>query len=96
MFVELAPNLAGLTELREDFRAIAHNYIGQNAAVFIKSICPERMKVKLVLIDAYHGAGHSLELSYFVPSTCAHIDRWVYSPPSSQRKIETVFCEKND
>lgn len=96
MFVELAPNLAGLTELREDFRAVAHNYIGQNAAVFIKSICPERMKIKLVLIDAYPEKQRSLEINYFVPSTCEHMDRWLYSPLSSSRRIETVFCEKND
>lgn len=96
MFVELAPNLAGLTELREDFRAVAHNYIGQNAAVFIKSICPERMKIKLVLIDAYPEAQRPMEINYFVPSACEHIDRWLYSPLSSPRRIETVFCEKND
>jgi len=96
MFVELAPNLAGLTELREEFRAVAHNYIGQSAAVFIKSISPERMKIKLVLIDAYPQAKHSMELTYFVPPSCEHLDRWVYSPVSSPRRIETVFCEKND
>ena len=96
MFVELAPNLAGLTELREDFRAVAHNYIGRSATVFIKSICPERMKIKLVLIDAYPDPGHHGELTYFVPPSCEHMDHWVYSPVSSPRRIETIFCEKKD
>ena len=52
MFVELAPNPAGLAELRDGDREMAQALVGRTAAVFIKSITPERMKVKLVLIDA--------------------------------------------
>ena len=52
IFVELAPNLAGLAELRDD-RAIFYNLeIGSCVCVYIKSIIPEKMKIKLVLIDA--------------------------------------------
>ena len=36
VFVELAPNLAGLAEYRNDV------YPGQTAAVYIKSIIPEQ------------------------------------------------------
>jgi small subunit ribosomal protein S1 len=96
VFVELAPNLAGLTELREEFRARAHQFVGQSAAVFIKSICPERMKVKLVLIDTYPSLHTIPELSYYIPEDCEHIDRWVYSPVCSPRCIETVFKEASD
>ncbi|MBQ7337278.1 MAG: 30S ribosomal protein S1 [Clostridia bacterium] len=91
VFVELAPNLAGLTELRDELRAVAHQYIGQSAAVFIKSICPERMKIKLVLIDTYPDVRRCLDLKYYIPEGCEHMDRWVYSPQSSPRRIETVF-----
>ncbi len=91
VFVELAPNLAGLTELRDEFRANAHRCIGHSAAVYIKSICPERMKIKLVLIDTYPDVRALPELSYAIPRECTHMDRWVYSPRCSPRCIETVF-----
>ncbi len=95
VFVELAPNLAGLTELRDELRAVAHHYVGHSAAVFIKSICPERMKIKLVLIDTYPDLRQSGELTYYIPENCDHISQWVYSPKSSPRRIETVFEEGN-
>ena len=41
VFVELTPNLAGLAEYRSDVSP------GQTAAVYIKSIIPEKMKIKL-------------------------------------------------
>ena len=47
VFVELAPNLAGLAEVKENI------YPGQQASVFIKSILPGRMKVKLILIETF-------------------------------------------
>lgn len=91
VFVELTPNLAGLTELREELRPLAPGWIGQNAAVFIKSICKERMKIKLVLVDTYPATMEHKALTYFYPEKLRHISRWVYSPPGSTRQIETVF-----
>lgn len=99
VFVELAPNLAGLAELKEDARGgidhklIADTMIGRRAAVFIKSIIPERMKIKLVLIDAYQGDLPSVpQLNYFIQGDqTSHIDRWVYSPAGAKKRIETVF-----
>ena len=87
IFVELTPNLAGLAEYREGITA------GQRAAVYIKNIIPEKMKLKLVLVDAYHApAPTDLHFDYAV--TASHIDRWVYSPAVSEKVIETVFeCE---
>jgi small subunit ribosomal protein S1 len=91
VFVELAPNLAGLTELREEQRSVAHTWIGQSAAVFIKSMVPERMKVKLVLIDTYPSSTRMAAPQYYVPDALEHISHWVYSPPCCKRRIETVF-----
>lgn len=91
VFIELTPNLAGLTELRDELRADAQHWIGHSAAVFIKSICPERMKVKLVLIDTYPNVRPQDELQYFISEKTEHISRWIYSPESSHRRIETVF-----
>lgn len=48
IFVELAPNLAGLAEYKEGFS------VGQSVAVYIKNIIPEKRKIKLVLVCALH------------------------------------------
>ena len=92
VFVELAPNLAGLAEVRDCDREAVHSLIGRTAAVFIKSIIPERMKVKLVLIDAYKGEPVPLQrLHYFIRGDeVSHIDRWVYSPAGAKKRVETL------
>ena len=93
VFVELAPNLAGLAEVRDCDREAVHSLVGRTAAVFIKSIIPERMKIKLVLIDAYKGEPVPLpRLHYFIRGDeVEHIDRWVYSPAGAKKRVETVF-----
>ena len=93
VFVELAPNLAGLAELRECDRVTTEALVGRTATVFIKSIIPERMKVKLVLIDTYQGEPSShVKLPYFISGEdTSHIDRWVYSPTGARKCVETVF-----
>lgn len=84
IFVELAPNLAGLAELKSGVR------VGQQASVYIKSLIPERMKVKLVLVDAFDAEEEILPaLHYFI--TGGHIEQFVYSPEACGRKVETVF-----
>lgn len=85
VFVELAPNLAGLAEPREG------TAVGQQASVYIKSLIPERMKVKLILVDSFDGPLPLRETRYFLDTK--HIDRWRYSPESAERVIETVFTE---
>lgn len=86
VFVELTPNLAGLAEPRFDVKP------GQHASVYIKSLIPEKMKVKLIIVDAFDAAYPAQLHKYFV--TGAHISRWQYSPPASPKKIETVFEEE--
>ena len=84
IFVELAPNLAGLAEYRDDI------YAGGNAAVYIKNIIPEKMKVKLVIVDTFP-APETREKSFDYKIEAGHIDKWVYSPEECARVIETVF-----
>lgn len=93
VFVELTPNLAGLAELRDDMPEIFDKEsCGKLAAVYIKSILPERMKIKLVLIDSYKGEPSMQKLNYFVDcDKVKHIDRWLYSPVECNKIIETVF-----
>ena len=83
VFVELAPNLAGLAELRQPVHP------GQRASVYIKAISPERLKVKLILVDICAQTAEPEPLHYFIDSS--HIDRWLYSPVGSTKYIETVF-----
>ncbi|MBQ3900721.1 MAG: 30S ribosomal protein S1 [Clostridia bacterium] len=85
VFVELAPNLAGLAEPKEGVGE------GDPCAVYIKSIIPEKMKIKLVLVDA--GVGEvRLPVKYYVdPATTKRMTRWRYSPECCPRVIETVF-----
>ncbi len=92
VFVELSPNLAGLAELREGENDRALATVGQYAAVYIKSIIPDRMKIKLVLIDSYKGEPPRSELKYFIDcKKTARLDRWRYSPEGAHKIVETVF-----
>ena len=82
-FVELTPNLAGLAESREGVR------VGQQASVFIKSIIPEKMKTKLIIIDTFDYQYHPAQPVYFTEER--HIDRFLYSPVGCKKTVETLF-----
>lgn len=82
-FIELAPNLAGLAEIKDGIR------IGQQASVYIKNIIPSRMKIKLIVIDTFDYEYRPTEPEYFF--TGDHIDYFRYSPPTSDKIIETDF-----
>ena len=84
IFVELAPNLAGLAEYREGIE------VGNCAAVYIKNIIPEKMKIKLVIVDAFPSPATSEKrFDYKISDT--HIDHWVYSPEQSKKTIASEF-----
>lgn len=86
VFVELRPNLAGLAEFKDDVR------VGQTAAVYIKSIIPEKMKIKLIIIDAEDAPIYVPPLEYFIDTKVhSRIEKWRYSPKSSAKIIESVF-----
>ena len=87
VFIELMPNLSGLAERRAGLRE------GQTVSVFLKSIVPERMKIKLTIIDLIPPpADDPPAPRYFL--TEGHIDHWVYTPPACDSKyIETRFTD---
>lgn len=86
VFVELKPNLAGLAEFKENV------YPGQTAAVYIKSIIPEKMKIKLIIIDTHDAPVYPEPLEYFIDTdTVTHISTWTYSPESCKKVIESKF-----
>ena len=82
--IELAPNLSGLADTREDLSP------GEAVSVYIKSIRPERMKIKLQLIETLPGPVPLPPIQYQITDGC--LDRWVYSPPNYEKQpVETVF-----
>lgn len=83
IFVELAPNLAGLAECKEDVAA------GQQASVYIKSLIPEKMKIKLIIVDSFDAGPIHRDFDYYI--TSGHISHFLYSPPESDKVIETDF-----
>lgn len=93
VFIELAPNLAGLAELKTDGSMPSpESLIGQYTAVYIKNILPERMKIKLVMVDCYHGEVRKMPIRYFINGEQSrHIHYWRYSPDCSLKLVETIF-----
>ena len=83
VFIELTPNLAGLAE--PDNRLSA----GDRVSVYIKSILPGKMKVKLVILGRLESVCAPMPLRFFF--TGSHLDRWDYSPPGARRQIFTQF-----
>ena len=83
VFIELAPNLAGLADPRFDLEK------GQKVSVFIKSVSDEKMKIKLAVVEAFDEFTPPQELKYFVFTE--HIDEWRYSPPGASKLIYTKF-----
>lgn len=83
IFVEITPNLAGLAEPR------ANTLVGQQASVYIKSIIPEKMKIKLIIIDSFD-TGYTPQLKYFYKGD--RISEWDYSPKDCNKQITTKFC----
>ena len=83
IFIELAPNLAGLAEYRDGVRE------GQRAGVYIKAIIPDKMKIKLIIVDVFDAEEETTKLNYKI--TEGKLERWVYSTEGSKKKIETIF-----
>ncbi len=82
VFVELTPNLAGLAEIKEGVK------VGQLASVYIKSIIPEKMKIKLIIINNFENS-FDKEFEYFYHDS--HIDEFIYSPLECKKQICTHF-----
>ena len=76
VFVELMPNLAGLAEIDDNL------FEGQSVAVYIKSIIKQKMKIKLIIVEAYEQENTTKDLVYFNQSN--HIDYWQSSPKDCQ------------
>lgn len=83
IFVELAPNLAGLAELRDGITE------GMQVSVYIKAIIPEKMKIKLVIVDTCEE--HSCSSPFIYRFSGEHMSKWRYSPVQADKLIESIF-----
>lgn len=83
IFIELSPNLAGLAEYSDGIS------VGQSATVYIKNIIPEKMKVKLAVVDVFPAQKAVPSHEYFFSGD--HLDYWRYSPAECTKVIETFF-----
>lgn len=87
IFIELTPNLAGLAEPKENIQ------VGNQASVYIKNIVPDKMKIKLVIIDTFDYSPQQRDVKYFYKYD--HIDNFLYSPKESMKIIQTDFRTKS-
>lgn len=83
LFIELAPNLSGLSEFSDEY------ITGDNVSVYIKSIVPEKMKIKLTIIGRIEERTAPSPFEYYLLGD--HVDEWTYSPPESPKIVKTVF-----
>lgn len=82
-FVELTPNLAGLAELKDGVK------VGEQASVYIKSIIPSKMKIKLIIIDTFESELKAEKPQYFYQGD--RIEEFIYSPLECEKYIATHF-----
>ena len=84
-FIEIAPNLSGLADLQDNLQ------VGDTVSVYIKNILPEKMKIKLVVIEKLaQQQNFRLPLHYFMnEGTLKH---FIYTPAVCTKKtVETIF-----
>lgn len=82
-FIELTPNLSGLAEPNFDLRP------SDAVSVYIKSIIPERLKIKLVALRRLDASSLPPKpLHYF--RTAGHLDHWRYGSEHFAKTV-TVF-----
>lgn len=71
VFVELSPNLSGLAEPSELYQT------GDRVSVFIKSILPQKHKIKLTVLDKMSGIATPAPFQYFI--TKGNVAGWNYT-----------------
>ena len=81
VFIEIAPNLAGLAEPDTALHP------GQTVSVYIKSILPDKMKIKLVVVNKNLNQKMRFEPHYFCdPWAAGPVDLLHPAKPQADRK----------
>ena len=82
LFIELAPNLSGLSEPKEGLHP------GDAVSVYIKSILPEKQKIKLAVVKKLERQLLPRQPIFYF-ETEGHLSSWQYGRPGSRQL--TVF-----
>jgi len=83
-FVELAPNLSALADTAIPLA------VGETVSVYIRSIRPERMKIKVQIIERLGQTAEPEPISYQI--TDGRLEQWVYSPVNYEKEaVATDF-----
>ena len=77
MFVELTPNLSGLSDCVDGIQE------NDAVTVFIKSIRPEQMKIKLQILQKMEAPLPPEPLRYYITDGC--LRAWHYAPPGCEK-----------
>ena len=85
-FIEIAPNLAGLAESCTDLAP------GQAVSVYIKNILPEKMKIKLVIVNHSLNQRHRFELRYFI--TEGHLTGGSTPRPAAASALRRILPQR--
>ena len=88
VFIELTPNLSGLAEATDKVK------VGDKVNVLIKNIIPDKMKVKLNILDLDNGKFENdpaIHIDYSGYEIAEHIDSWRYSSEKQTKVVETKF-----
>lgn len=85
IFVELKANLAGLAEIRQGVS------VNSKVSVYIKAIIPEKMKIKLIIVDVFDSSDNDKppENEYYISE--GNIKSWKYSTDTSKKLVMTDF-----
>lgn len=83
LFISLTPNLSGLAEPVEGCS------VGDAVSVYIKSIQPEKLKIKLCVIGKLHEAAPAVRALHYT-QTCGSISRFRYGT-QEHAKVMTIF-----
>lgn len=87
LFIELTPNLSGLAEYRPDLRE------GDRVSVFLKSVYPPKMKIKLLIIDTLPPLDGPEPPVYF--HTAGRLESWHYGPEGCEKIApSTLFSQQ--
>ena len=85
VFVELTANLSGLAEYNPRLQE------GDRVSVYIKAVLPQRMKIKLLVIDILPPDPRPAPLHYYIQTGV--LQKWKYAPEGCIRVGgETVFA----
>ena len=85
IFVELMPNLAGLAELKENIK------VNSRVSVYIKAIIPDKMKVKLIIVDSFNEDIPEGPCNYNYTISSGSITSWKYSTETAEKLVMTCF-----